>query len=440
MKHTVTFCVFDHTVGGNPFWHGSFFLSKLDESKQLLEVVETWGFYGVTSTGDKSSRLEQFKIKNHLDVDFQGNHGMLIHEEVRFMDLGHGLHGYTFELTQYQFAQLQKRCADAVAEQEAAIREIVGDGQNFKTDPARKGRVYKEEAYSRQIFEIEQIKAKIEGRPSRLKPFDFHLSFGLWGPSLKNSNTCKTRAVALLEGILTEEQLAPFKNSSFPRMIQGLESILLHSEGPLRIHTRASGKEIFYRDQKLDKEVKLYWSVPPQYFDALSEETVNLFEIDEDYREEVKYLVSQLQRLEWVIRNASLPRQYQKHKEELIQQIIACYKAFAQIEPKSETKINGWHGSFLFLLSLPRSKEEKKLQGKIQHAKTLLNSLYMAIVDNWTFDEDFETSSGEEDTPETLVSYLPREEKKKICKIMGRSYLENDEEADVTPRALVPAR
>ncbi|MCW8398857.1 hypothetical protein OQJ26_08645 [Legionella sp. PATHC038] len=463
MKYTVTFCVFDHTVGGNPFWHGSFFLSKLNESNQLLEVVETWGFYGVTSTGDKSSRFEQFKRNYHLDVDLKGNHGMLINEEVRYMHLGHGLYGKTFELTQQQFEALQKKCTTAVAEQESAIREVVGDGQNFKVDPQRPGRIYREEAYSKQIFEIEQTKAKIEGRPSRLKPFDFHLSLGFWKmqffgyafgfpvPTLENSNTCKTRAVSLLEGILTEEQLAPFKSSSLPRFIPGLEPILLHSEGPLRTHKKASGKEVFYRDQKQDKEVKLYWSVPPQHCDVLSEDSVGLFKIDEEYCQEVKLIVSRLQRLEWLIRNAFLPIQdpekekvLRKYKDDLIQQIITCYKAFAVIEPKKETKKSGWQGFALSLFSLPKSSEEKKLQDKIHQANMLFNSLYMAIVDQWTIDFEslFEEVKGSElkkrkdevdyNDPEALVSYLSIEDKKNICKIIGRNYLENDEDTRLT--------
>ncbi|KTD74357.1 hypothetical protein [Legionella tucsonensis] len=462
MKYTVTFCVFDHTIGGNPFWHGSFFLSKLDESKRLLEVIETWGFYGVTSTGDKNNCLEKFKIKNRLDVDFQGNHGMLTHEEIRFMDLGHGLHGYTFELTQEQFEELQKRCVTAVAEQEAAIKEVVGDGQNFKTDPAKKGRIYKEEAYSRQIYEIEQIKAKMEGRPSRLKPFDFHLSVGFkkvgffgiefWLPipSLENSNTCKTRTVSLLEGILTEKQLAPFKSSSLPRFISGLEPVLLHSEGTLRPHTKSSGKQVFFRNWE-DKDVKLYWSVPPQCFDSLSEDTVDLFNIDAEYRNEVKYIVCKLQSLEWAIRNASLSKKYQedeaknyltKYKDDLADLVVRCYREFAIIEPKKDTKISGWQGFALFLFSAPRSKEEKKLHAKIHQAKMLFNSIYMAIVDEWKIDKDYpsETSSPEDERDynplEAVASYLSKRDKKNLCEIIGRNYIENEEH--VTSLVSVP--
>ncbi|KTD40154.1 hypothetical protein [Legionella parisiensis] len=467
MKYTVTFCVFDQTAGANPLGHGSFFLSKLNESTRLLEVVETWGFYGVTSTGDKNSRFEKFKINNRLDVDLQGNHGMLTQEEIRYMDLGHGLHGYTFELTQEQFEELQKRCATAVAEQEAAIKEVVGDGQNFKTDPSKKWRIYKEEAYSRQFYEIEQIKAKIEGRPSRLKPFDFHLSMGFkkvgflgfefWVPvpSLENSNTCKTRAVSLLEGILTEKQLAPFKTSSLPRFIPGLEPILLHSEGTLHPYTKSSGKQVFSRNWQ-DKDVKLYWSVPPQRFDQLSEDTVNLFSIDKEYCNEVKYIVSKLQNLEWAIRNASFFEKYAdnevnlikykndpayrqfkdnltKSKDDLADLIVRCYREFAIIEPKKDAKISGWQGFALSLFSAPRSKEEKKLQAKIHQAKMLFNSIYWAIVDEWKIYADYPSEASapddaEEYNPfEAVASYFSREDKENLCKIIGRNYIESEE-------------
>ncbi|KTD06068.1 hypothetical protein Lgra_2845 [Legionella gratiana] len=440
MKYTVTFCVFDHTVEGNPFWHGSFFLSKLDDSKQLLEVAEAWGFYGVTSTTDKKSWWGKLKTKLALDVDFQGNHGWLTHEEVRFMDLGHGLHGYTFEITEEQFNELQKRCTRAVADQEAAIKEVVGS-EKIPSDSARKVRFYKEEPVSKHIFEIEKYKAKMEGRQSRLKPFDLHVSLGFWGPSLEKSHTCKSEALNLLEGILTEEQLAPFKATSLPRFISGLEPIFLHSTGKLHTHTRSSGKEVFYRDGH-DEDVKLYWSVPPQHFEALSEDTVDLFSIDPEYVSEVKSMVSKLQRLEWSLRNASLPMQYQEYKDSLIDKVIACYKAFAIMEPKKDTKISGWQGFALSLFSLPRSKEEKKLQDKIHQAKMLLNSIYMAIVDGWEIDDNYpsEVSATEHDEDynplEAIVSYLSIDDKKKLCQILGRSYVESEEYEEMSDESL----
>jgi hypothetical protein len=413
MQYTVTFCVFDGTAGANPLWHGSFFLSKLDESKKMLEVVETWGFYGLTSTGDKQSYLEQFKRENKMDVDFlPGNHGMLIHEEVRFMDLGHGLHGYTFELTEDKFKELQKRCKDRADDQWQAIQEIVGDGTQFPTDPTRKGRIYPQEAYAKEIFKIEQTKAKINGQPSRLMPFDLF--------NLQKSNNCKAAAISLLEGILTEEQLAPFKRTGIPRLIRGLESICLHSSGPLREHSKDSGQKVYFRDMK-DKEVKLYWTVPPQHIDGLSADTNNLCIIDGQYIKKIRQLAQQLQNVEWFIRNASLPEKYQESKEKLIQTIVAAYQEFSLIEPREEIKKSKWMNFGFSLFAVPRNKEEKKIQDKINQAEELLNSLYMAIVDAWEMEDQALADA------EALVTYLSERDQQKLCDIIGRNYVKDEE-------------
>src|SRR5690349_653229 len=117
--YTVTLCLMDQDTGANPFWHTCFLLSRLDEGSKKLEVVDNYGFYGLPST-NKTSLLRKLKIKLGLDVDLNGNHGMLRHEEVRFMDLGCGLHGVTFELTEAKFNELQARCKKMVADQEQA--------------------------------------------------------------------------------------------------------------------------------------------------------------------------------------------------------------------------------------------------------------------------------------------------------------------------------
>lgn len=61
MKYLVTFCLFDENAGANPAWHGAFFLSELNERTKQLDVVETWGYYGVPSTGDPSHWFSRLK-------------------------------------------------------------------------------------------------------------------------------------------------------------------------------------------------------------------------------------------------------------------------------------------------------------------------------------------------------------------------------------------
>ena len=125
MKYAATYCTFDKEAGANPLWHSCILLSKLDEEKKLLEVVDNWGFYGLPTTQPGNSLINQLKIRMGLDIDLQDNHGMLRHEEIRYLDLGCGLHGTTFELTREQFDLLQKKCQDMAAEQDQAINEVV---------------------------------------------------------------------------------------------------------------------------------------------------------------------------------------------------------------------------------------------------------------------------------------------------------------------------
>src|SRR5205814_2328373 len=122
--HTVTFCTMDSEAGANPFWHSCILLSRFNESNKKLEVVDNWGFYGLPSTAQKSL-IRSLKVKIGLDVDLAENHGMLRHEETRYLDLGCGLRGMTFELTEEKFHELQAKALKMVQEQEQAINDIV---------------------------------------------------------------------------------------------------------------------------------------------------------------------------------------------------------------------------------------------------------------------------------------------------------------------------
>src|ERR1700722_15753039 len=107
--YTVTFCTMDQETGSSPFWHTCLLLSRLDDHTKKLEVVDNWGFYGLPSP-DSNPCLRRLKIMFRLDLAFTGTHGMLKHEEMRYLDGGKGLHGATFELTEEKFIELQKKC------------------------------------------------------------------------------------------------------------------------------------------------------------------------------------------------------------------------------------------------------------------------------------------------------------------------------------------
>ncbi|HAT6976843.1 TPA: lpg2160 family Dot/Icm T4SS effector [Legionella pneumophila] len=433
MRYAVTYCAMDHEFSGNPFWHSCILLSQWDDNGKI-EVVDNWGFYGVPSTV-RDTWLSKLKIKLGLDVDLKGNHGMLRHEELRYLDVGYGLHGVTFELTREKFDLLQLKCKTMLEEQKQAVKEVV-ESQGIAGK--QKYRIYEHEDYSPLIFALEKIKAKQKGHKPRLKPFELNLSFTLWGPALNQSYTCKSLMVDLLKGILSQEQIARIteegKHPTVPRYSGKLERIYLHSSGPLREHKKSSGAIVHYRDLQ-DEGVKLHWTLPPQEIEALSGDTIKLLEISEEYCDEVKQAISKLQKLEWLFIDAKLPEKYQSYQEDLIVRIRQCYEAFAEVEPKkAKSTATGWMGFALSLFSLPRDLDEKTLLQKLNNAKYLINSLYMAIVDHWKIYDDWpsetKTDSTDYNPLEALAAYLCEDDKKKLCKIIGRNYLDPSSEEE----------
>lgn len=464
MKYAVTFCSTDTRVGSNPFWHSCILLSKMNEDLKKLEVVDNWGFYGLPASDKSASWTRNLKLKLGLDVDLNGNHGMLRHEETRFLDRGMGLHGVTFELSEEQFKLLEKNCKDMEAQQQAAIIE----NAEFLKIPAKakeNTRIYAYEDYSALIYAMEKAKAAAEGRPSRLKPFEFRASLGLFGPSLKESHTCKSQMINLLATVLSDKQIARLtekgKHPTIPRLSGDVEEFFLHSTGTLSVHEKASGETAYFRDDLSDK-VRLFWTLPPQKYESLSDETERLFKLDEEHCESLKKLVSHLQRAEWAVRNAVVGEQYKKYKEDLLALIIQSYEQFAIIAPKEDTtKTSGLFGFALSLLALPRSKDQSDLLAKIKQGNYLLNALYMAMVDGWEFTEepidgpasakdsvissDDASKDGLDSDLVAVASLFSIKSKKAVCAALGRSYveplaLEEYDEDDIEPeRTMVAA-
>ena len=452
----------DTSVGANPFWHSCILLSKMDEATKKLEVVDTWGFYGLPSTDKSNSWTRALKLKLGLDVDLQGNHGMLRHEDTRFLDQGKGLHGTTFEVTEDQFNRLALNCRTMVQEQEEAIAEAVKALGDPPPKSKEQTRIYPHEDYSALIFAMEKVKANQLGRPSRLKPFEFRAFLGLGGPCLRDSQTCKSQVVGLLATVLSEAQIARLtvngKHPSVPRLSGDMEDILLHSTGPLLAHTKRSGDKVYFRDL-INDVIRVFWTIPPQKCDTLSDETTALFNLDPEYRGEARALVRKLQGLEWALRNTSIPKEHEavkerlsKYKEQLINSVINCYQAFALMSPKSNApKASGLTGFALSLFFQPRSTEEFELMEKIKKAKLLLNSVYMSMVDEWAIQDieqmEPDETSAEQQTdsdpsektstqsaedldndcnePEVYAAYLSIQDKKALCKVLGRNYTDS---------------
>lgn len=404
--YTVTYCTMDSDVGANPLRHACILLSRYDEKTRKLEVIENWGFYGLPTTMS-GPWLRKLKILVKLDVDLSGNHGILRHEEVRFLDLGCGLHGVTFELTKEKFAELQARCRKEEAEQYAAINEIA-EPLNLPAKPSDQSRIYPYEDYSYHLFALEAVRAKAQKRNPRLLPFELGI--------FPSANTCKAHAIKLLDGIITPQQVQRIRgfHPSIPRFSGKQEKIYLHSSGPMREHVKSNGDIVHFRDAN-DPEVKLHWTVPPQEIETLSGEVKDLFAVHQDHSDEVKQLISRLQKLEWLFINARFDEHMKFKQEELIQYIRAHYECFSLIKAK-QIKLNSSTLTNLFLWSLgmPRDLDEMDLLELIDHAKQLLNNFYHAIIDKW---DDM-------DEPETMATFLPREKQKMLCNILGRSYVE----------------
>jgi hypothetical protein len=394
----------DQDVGANALWHTCIILSKLDEVSNKLKVVDNWGFYGLPTTSS-SGYIRDLKIKAGLDVDFTGNHGKLRHEELRYLDLGVGLHGVTFELTEEKFLELQNKCRTMADSEKQAIDEIA---EALKLQGKKPGteRIHIYEEHSDLIFRIERLKAKQEGRSSRLFPFELS--------PLPSANTCKVQALSLLNGILTSEQINRLTgiNRAVSRFSGPMENIYLHSSGPMRCHTKRSGEKVYFRDMA-DSGVELHWSIPPQEVEMLSGDTLDLFKIDDGYSDEIKLIVRRLQKAEWLFRNVILDAKFDAQREELIAVIREAYQAFSIIKPKPKRE-QGMLAAMMRFISVPVDQVTIEIVKKCQHAKSLLLALYTAIDDNWSFEEC--------DDVEALAAYLPEDKKVQLYEILGYHY------------------
>jgi hypothetical protein len=403
----------DQNVGANPFWHTCILLSKYDEQTKKLEVVDNWGYYGLPTT-NQQSYLRSLKMMVGLDVDLYGNHGMLRHEEMRYLELGVGLHGVTFEVTEEKFLELQAKCKKMADEQSSAITDAV---QPFKLKGKTKSRIYPHESLSPHIYALEQAAAAEQKREPRLKPF----SLSFFSP-----HTCKMQAIHLLDGILTPEQVKRVRgyHQAVSRWSGRQENIYLHSSGPTRQHKKANGEVVHYREAS-DPGVKLHWTVPPQEIETLSGEVKDLFKVHSDHCDDVRTVVRRLQQLEWLFRNAVFEAVDFGRRDKLVNLIRERYEAFAAIEPKKpHVPLDGWTDKILWILNQARDEDEQRVMSRVASARLLFNALYMAITDPVSSEDEAVAAYADDEDLELLASRLRPEAQKQLCKIIGRSYVD----------------
>lgn len=433
MGYLVTFCSFDMQAGSNPFWHNALLISKIDTHTQKIEVLSAWGFYGVSSTS--TSILRHIKRKVGLDIDLWGNHGWLVREEIRYMDKGLGLYGDTYALSIDEFNELQQELVRRLQEQDEAVAEAT---KALNLSPLRdEFKYYPAEENSARIFAWEKDLAVREFRKSRLKPFDFQVSWDLWCPSLKNSHTCKTEAIHLLEHALPQQDLRQYQRWTFPRFISRyMEPIQLYSEGPSLKHRKNNGTVIHYRQWQPD--VKLFWTVPPQKIISKNSEIYPNNTLDRHYSPQVRAAVKTLQRLEHLILNGKLDNSYhfmsarlENYRAVWVNKIREKYQEFSVVknQPKMTPRVTllGKMNSWLF--NLPRNQQQQQCHDYIEAIKNYFNDIYILICD-----KDLALSATEENIDnylELMVLTFEVGVQKEICSLLGRTYLTTAEEPPV---------
>jgi hypothetical protein len=317
---------------------------------------------------------------------------MLVHEKIRYLDRGDGsLHGVTFELTEEKFKCFQDECAKMVAEQDAAIQEVV-KLNNLKIDPNYKHRIYPHEKYSRIIYDLEKVKALDEKRSSRLLPFELQCKLTMFGFSASDSFSCKSGVLSLLSKVLTKEQINRLtENGKHPTVTKysgPMEEFYLYSAGPCSYF---AADNIYYR-RKEDEGVKLYWTLPPQEIETLDNETEKMVRISQQYVDDVKTVIQKLQCLEWLFINVKIPEWYRLIKNKLIERIRAHYQLFSCITDvsKQDTALSGWQRMFHQVFSLPTNQEVVVLCNHIKRAQSCVNSIYAAsLFDKLDLDEGY---------------------------------------------------
>lgn len=399
MKFFVTYGAMDHTIA-NPFWHAFIMLSYWPGEGAKIQVTNAWGFYAAPTT-TPDSIWRSLKRKAGLDIDLQGNHGLLKIEELRYLDLGYGLRGLTFEISFEQFCTIKALCKKILANQESAIKEM--------TERLSKGDSVPN---SKEIYEEEKRCAERERRPIRLKPFEFKLCLDANGLSLNNSYSCKSMAIDILRQVDIEDKYLSMLteqggSTAIPRNSGYLESIYLHSCGPVRQHvSQRTNKFTVFRTWD-DKTVKLYWSLPPQLVINASSAVDFLFSYSNQIEEKIKKLVKQIHAIERLALNLKIPNESgEKARLHFIRQLGILYDKFAVICDASE----------------------RQLIEKIRVVESFFEDIYFAITDEW--DDEEEVVS--------VVALFPRDKQEELCSILNRSFMQWSGPREPVERAYAP--
>lgn len=381
-RYFVTYAVMTEQVGANMLWHALLGLTYWPGPGKKAQLTNAWGYYAAPMA-KPDNILEEIKVgikkKAGISFDFTGNYGYLKNEDVRFLDLGYGLKGETFEITYEQFMDLKVRCRNRIAIETQAIESA-------------KDRLIKagiETPDSVDIYQEELRLAAEEKRPSRLEEFSFHYSLK---DGFAGSQVCKTGAIGLLRDIKLEEQhvksLIPYSRyAAFPRIRnkENMEDLLFHSTGPRILYPK---KNTFFR--AWGPQTKLYWSLLPQVVVTKDEKLAALMKLPEKYVEPMKRLITELQKLELAIVNAAMPAEAKDRKQALVDKICGLYGAFSLLNGQSK---------------------QSEFETKITEATSFLDNVFAAVNEDANRDKSF--------TDYDFLSRLPALVKAQIREIIG---------------------
>lgn len=371
----------------NPFWHAFLLLSTQPHEGEKIQVKKAWGYYPAPMTlpDTTCSQLGTFiKSKLGFDFDLCGNYGYWKSEELRFLDLGYGLHGVTFEISKSQYEQLKKNLIQTSLNEDTAISEMK---EKLTTELG--------EPDSIEIYHQELREAYEDSRPSRLKRFDFMLSLTTNGVTLESSNTCKNMALDALRAIdIPEALLDSIFNSddasyALPRMSGKMEDIFLHSEGPRHLYISPSmNQNSFFRTWD-DKADQLFWTLPPLMVRKHEGEYPFLgIPFQSSLLTAIKNCISMLQQVELVLTNAETNEDDKVNK--LKERMVLLYNYFSTLTSKCQPHEVEKHVCSCYLA---------------------LNNLYFAIRGDC---DDHEL--------EAVTKRIDLASQVKICDILGRTH------------------
>ncbi|TAL59684.1 MAG: hypothetical protein EPN84_10745 [Legionella sp.] len=429
----LSYVVTDQKVESNVFWHSCVFLSEMDDEKNEIKVLRTWSFYGIPSTTENNAVVKYLKSKVGLKLDLAGNHGWFTEEVYRFLDLGVGIHGVNFEVSEANLWKTDSLFQNKVRDQIAATEEAA-KALNLK--PQGKWKRYPCDDHSAEIFEYEKKKAKEEGRESRLQPFDLSPSLGWTGPHFYDASTCKSQIMDILSQVLTEKQIARLTvHPTIPRWSGPMEDLYWETRGPIEEHTKSSGEIVLSRNGT-NPAVGLYALLPFQEVEA-SPEIINRFRIEEPYCGQIKKQISQLKQLEWLFRNTKMSEPLKGTRDQLVEKIVGYSRAFFDISHKANPPSDEEQSSFVYSFFYnSETPQQKKLSDKIKEVGQFLDSLYTGAVEHWDmnwlypFNQIGKTPTPADDPVKLLLCALPKDKKHKLCEILERHYFEPQHEAE----------